>query len=390
METFDPYAASAEERLDAMSRIRAEGGIVDTPVGRYVATAAGVSAGLRDVEKFVGSFIDTADMDPDDVPISAIPEPEHGRIRRVINSVVAPHRTHQAEPFIRDLCATLVDDALREAEHSGSVDLISTVSDPLPSSVIAHMLGAPVAMQRDFQRWSDELLQVQTTAAMNGGSGGHPEFTAFLQSMIDDRRANDDPPDDVVTRFINTDIDGAYLSDRMIRTQVQFLIVAGNETTRNLISHCFHRLAVDPDLLDVLRAEPDTIDVFVEEILRLEAPVQILARAVLDDTEITGCPMRVGDRVVFGLAAANRDPAVHIDPDAFRLDRPSPRDHLAFGGGPHICPGATLARLETRLLLEALIAAVSAIRLIDDFVPQPNPVFWANGHTTLPVVIEPA
>ena len=130
--------------------------------------------------------------------------------------------------------------------------------------------------------------------------------------------------------------------------------------------------------------------VLVEESLRHDSPVQVLARAVLADTEIGGCPVRRGDRVVFGVASANRDEHVHDDPDAFRLDRRRPRDHLAFGTGPHVCPGATLARLETMAVLEAFCDSVAACRLVDGFTAVPNPVFWALGHRSLPVLLTPA
>jgi len=387
---FDPYAASPVERLEAMAQIRDAGGMVDTPAGKYIATSAGVTSGLKDVEKFVGSFIDTSALHPDDVMISAIPEPEHGRIRRVINSVVAPHRTHEAEPFIRDLCAELVAAALAVAATEGRVDLIEVVSDPLPSSVIAHMLGVPVEMQKQFQQWSDELLVRQNEGAQASLADAHAEFAAYIQGLITDRRNAADPPDDVVTRFINTDIDGEYLSDRMIRTQVMFLIVAGNETTRNLISHCFHKLADQPEVFAQLKSDPGLLEPFVEETLRLEAPVQILARAVLADTQIEGCPLHEGDKVVFGLASANRDSSIHDDPDEFRFDRPRAREHLAFGAGPHVCPGATLARVETQLVVKELLDRVATMSLVEGFTPTPNPVFWANGHKSLPVLLEPA
>ena len=168
-----------------------------------------------------------------------------------------------------------------------------------------------------------------------------------------------------------------------------FLIVAGNETTRNLIGNCLYVLATRPDLFEQVRAEPDRIPPFVEESLRLDAPVQVLARAVLDETEIEGCPLHAGDRVVFGLASANRDEAVYDDPTEFRLDRTRMRDHLAFGAGPHVCPGASLARLEAVAVIEEFCARVRALRLADDYVPDPNPVFWANGHRSLPAVLTP-
>lgn len=383
---FDPYAAGSAARYEAMAAIRAGGGTVETPAGRYVATAEGVLAGLKAVECFVGSFTDTSTLPPDEVPISAIPEPRHGRIRRVINTVVASHRTNLVQPFVRELARSLVAQALAEP---GPVDLVVRLTDPLPSAVIAEVLGVPAEDHDRFRRWSDELLANQQAAAEPATlSALHPEFAAYLDGHIDARLAAADPSDDVITRFLRTDVDGELLSREAVRTQTLFLIIAGNETTRNLLANLVHRLADDPDLFARLRAEPALIPVAVEESLRVDSPVQVLARAVLAETELAGCPVGPGDRVVFGLASANRDEAAHEAPEEFRLDRARPRDHLAFGAGPHVCPGASLARLEAVVTIEELVRAVRSMRLADGFEPTPNPVFWALGHRHLPVHLE--
>ncbi len=388
--TFDPYAPSSDERYEAMAAVRAGAGIVETEAGYYVATAAGVQAGLKDVEKFVGSFMDTSGLPEDEIMISAIPEPRHGRIRRVINSVVAPHRTAQAEPFIRALVRELVDGAIEVGTTAGAVDLVTATIDPFPSAVIAYMLGVPEEDRDRFRRWSDELLERQNARAAASLSESHPEFAAYIQAHIDARRAAPEPADDLISRFLRTDVDGEFLSDDAVRTQTMFLIVAGNETTRNLLGNCLHTLAIDADLYARVRADHALIPPLVEESLRLESPVQVLARSVLADTEISGCPMHVGDRVVFGIASANRDEQVYADPDEFRVDRDRPREHLAFGTGPHVCPGATLARLEAVALLEEFCRRVESFHPVDGFVPEPNPVFWALGHQALPAVLTPA
>lgn len=382
---FDPYASGSEERYRAMAAIRADGGVVETPSGHYIATAAGVIEGLKGVEHFVGSFQDVSGLPEDQVPLPAVPEPRHGKIRRIVNTVVAPHRTNPVEPFVRDLARTL----LGEARKADPLDLIPSYVDPIPSAVIAHVLGVPVEDRELFQRWSDELLENQQNAAEPGTlSDYHPEFATYIQDHIDRRRAMAEPPDDVITRFLDTDVDGEYLSDDAIRTQVLLLIVAGNETTRNLIGNLFHTLATDPALYARVRADRSLVPIVVEESLRHDSPVQVLARAVLSDTAIQGCPVGPGDRVVFGLASANRDEAVHQDPDAFRVDRPKPRDHLAFGAGPHVCPGASLARMEGIVALDVFCDAVASFRLAAGFEPRPNPVFWALGHRALPVAVD--
>jgi cytochrome P450 len=382
--TFDPYAVGSEERYLAMAAIRAAEGSVETASGRYIATAAGVLTGLKGVEHFVGSFQDVSGLPDDEVPISAIPEPRHGKVRRVINSVVAPHRTAPVEPYVRELAVRLLDDALA----SDVVDLIDAYVDPIPSTVIAHVLGVPVEDSELFRRWSDELLANQQSAATPGTlSDYHPEFADYLQARIDERRALDAPPDDVITRFLFTDVDDEFLSDAAVRTQCLFLILAGNETTRNLLGNMLHTLAGEPELYARVRADRSLIPAVVEESLRHDSPVQVLARAVLHETSIEGCPFVPGDRVVFGIASANRDERVHEEPDAFRVDRPRMRDHLAFGAGPHVCPGASLARMEAVVALDVFCDAVAAFRMVDGFVPEPNPVFWALGHRSLRVEI---
>jgi cytochrome P450 len=325
-----------------------------------------------------------------DIVLAAIPEPRHGVIRRVVNTVVAGHRTAPAEPFIREEASRLVERALEHSQRDGSVDLVAALADPLPSAVIAHITGAPVADHDKFRIWSDELLEAQNTVASAPMRDFHPAFADYIQAMIDERRASADPPDDLITRFLRTDVDGEFLSDRAIVTQTMFILVAGNETTRNLISNCLHTLAAAPELYARVRADSGVIPALVEESLRFDSPVQVLARAVLADTEISGCPMHRGERVVFGIASANRDEAVYECPAEFRLDRERPRDHLAFGTGPHVCPGATLARLEAVAMLEALRSRVTEVALLDGFVPEPNPVFWANGHRRLPATLTAA
>jgi cytochrome P450 len=389
-EGFDPYAPPSADRYDAMAAIRDGQGVVDTPAGWFVATAAGVEAGLRDVERFVGSFTDTSALPEDDVVISAIPEPRHGRIRRVVNSVIAVHRTGEAQPFIRSTAARLVDGALRVNDAEGCVDLVTTIVDPLPSAVIAHMLGAPIEDQDQFRLWSDELLERQSSGEPRGLVDIHPEFAAYIQELIDRRRAVADPPDDIISRFINTAVEGERLSDRMVCTQTMNLIIAGNETTRNLIGNALHSLATTPALYESVRADPGLIPALVEESLRHDSPVQVVARAVLDEAVIEGCPMQPGDRVVLGIASANRDGRVHDRPDDFRIDRPRPREHLAFGAGSHVCPGATLARLEAATVIELVCRRTASLRLVDGFTPVLNPVFWALGHRSLLATLTPA
>ena len=355
----------------------------------YAATHEGVLQGLKEVDKFVGSFVDTSKLPEDEVPVSAIPEPQHGKIRRVINGVLAPHRTMHADTFVYELANSLLDEALA---NSTAFDLVREYTDPIPSTVIAHVLGVPTEDFDRFRRWSDELLENMNTQLAGEPltlSQTHPEFAAYIQHHIDIRRAAPEPPDDLIGRFIKADIDGQPLSDAMIRTQAINLIIAGNETTRNWLGNFFATLAQSPALYAEVRSQPEIRESFMEESLRRDCPVQIVARAAMEDTVIEKQHIPVGDQVVFGIASANRDEKVFQNPAEFNHARPDLKKHLAFGAGPHICPGATLARLEARIALEVFCQKIASFTVAPDYEFQYNPVFWALGLRSLPVLATP-
>ena len=171
---------------------------------------------------------------------------------------------------------------------------------------------------------------------------------------------------------------------------MMMLIIAGNETTRNLLGNVVHTLASCPHLFEALRADPEVADAIIEESLRRDSPVQLLFRTCDRATTLDATPLQPSDRVMLCVGSANRDDTRFDAPDEFRIDRTNPRDHLAFGTGPHVCPGATLARLEVRLALRALAAAVGSIRLVEEREPTFNEVFWARGVRSLWVELSPA
>jgi hypothetical protein len=266
---------------------------------------------------------------------------------------------------------------------------------PIPATVIAHLLGVEPQDQARFAEWSDLVVQ-STYATKNrredgaegeGLAGVAPEFTAYLDAMIAERKASADPPDDFVTRLINTDVDGEHLTDLEMRTQLAFLLMSGNETTRHLIANLLETVCSDAALFARLRDEPDLVPTVVEESLRHDSPIHVLMRDCLKEVTIDGVTIPAGVKVGFGIASANRDARVYDDPDEFRLDRPSARDHVAFGGGPHVCPGASLARLEGRIALEVFLDRVDTAHLDEQYRREPVPVFWANGPQHLPITM---
>jgi len=184
-------------------------------------------------------------------------------------------------------------------------------------------------------------------------------------------------------------MDAEPMSDRMIRTQLMFLLVAGNETTRNLLGSLFYRLATDSEHMKKLQAEPSLVENAVEETLRIEPPVRFVVRRCAHATDLEGTEIDPDQPVLVSIEAANRDAAVFERPDEFDMHREHPRDHVTFGAGPHICPGAFLARLEGRVVVETFLEFVEDVHLVDGAGYVANPISWARGPVELPVVLTP-
>jgi len=389
---FDPLDTTAPGIHAGLARLRA-----DEPVSRcpnsawFLARYDDVVAAAKDVETFRASFREPGVVVPDEEQfINEIPEPRHGHVRRIINSAIAQHRIGRVEPIARDLCAGLVDALLA----TGGGDMVAGYSVPIPTTVIGHLLGAPVEDHVQWAEWSDEVVQgtyptKYRTERGVGLEGAHPEFTAYVDEQIRVRRTAEVPPDDFITRLLSTEVDGRRLTDIEARTQLMFLFISGNETTRHLISNLSYVLATRPDVFAACKADRDLVHNLVEETLRLMPPIQFLMRTCTADTAFAGADMHADEKVAFGVASANRDETHFTDADEFRLDRPDPRGHLGFGGGPHVCPGATLARLEARVAVETLLARVGSMALAPGYAFEKVPVFWAYGPTVLPVVLTP-
>lgn len=385
--SFDPLTAAFDD--PGFADLREGCPISRTEMGPwYLARYDDSVAGAKDVERFIASFREPGVVVPDEEQlVSEIPEPRHGQIRRIINSAIAAHRIGRVEPFCRQLCNELLDAALAS---NAPVDLVADYVMPVPNNVIAHLLGAPPEDFRLWAQWSDDVVQgTYPTKNRNergeGLAGAHPEFVAYVDDLIAERRAR--PTEDFISRLVSTEVDGRRLTDVEARSQLVFLFISGNETTRHLIGNLLWRVIGDPDLLSRLDADRELIPIAVEETLRLDPPVKFLMRNCMKDIVIEGTQVVAGEKVVFGLGSANRD-AVHFDGgDEFRLDRPDPRSHLSFGGGPHVCPGATLARLEARIALEVFLDRVRRARVVDPRFDAVD-VFWAHGPASLRATLE--
>jgi cytochrome P450 len=241
-----------------------------------------------------------------------------------------------------------------EMRGRDSFDLVSELNVPLPVTVIAEMLGVEPERRRQFKTWSDNLIQ----SASNPEPGRveelldtMAEMRAYLQPIVDARRAN--PTDDLISTLVATEGEGA-LSDFEVFFFVLLLLVAGNETTTNLIGNAVDALLEHPDVLERVRADPGLIPAMIEETLRWDSPIQSITRRCERDLELAGTHIPADAKVMVLLGSANRDERRFADPDRFDLGRDT-RGHLAFAIGKHFCLGASLARLEARVALEALV-----------------------------------
>jgi cytochrome P450 len=387
---FDPLDTTSGIPYASYAQLRREAPVSRTPSGVvFLALQEDVIAAAKAVDLFRSNFREPGVIVPDDeMLISEIPEPRHGQIRRIVNSAIATHRIGRIEPFVRRFTAELVEKMIA----SSRCELVHDLVMPIPTAVIAHLLGAPPEDFSKWARWSDEVVQgdyprYNRTDRGEGLAGGHPEFAAYIDRLIAEHRAADPPPDDFITRLLRTEIDGIRLNDVELRTLLAFLLVAGNETTRHLLSNLLHTCATQPEVLAALQRDPGLVHNAVEESLRLDPPVAVLMRECIRDTTVRGMPIRKGEQVAFSIASGNRDARHYEAADEFRLDRRQPKGHVAFGGGPHVCPGASLARLEARVLLQVLAEKIESVELEAGYRWEKVSVFWANGPQGLPATV---
>lgn len=308
--------------------------------------------------------------------------PAHLELRNTITRSFTPRRIAALEPRVREVVARLVA-PLRERD---SFDVIRDVASPLPITIIAELLGIEADRRADFKRWSDVML-----ASATGSGRARPfsrafgdtllELSAYLRRAIHQRRR--EPGDDLISALGATEPGDRPLSVLEIIIFVQLLMVAGSETTTNLLGNAVLALLDHPAQLDLVRADPSWIPALVEETLRYDSPVQLVLRTATRDVEQADVRVPAGATVAVLLGSANRDERRFEAPDAFDVRRDA-RGHLSFSGGGHFCLGAALARLEASIALEALVPALV------HFARTPGPLdrvdsYLARGVRALPL-----
>ena len=291
-----------------------------------------------------------------------IDPPDHARLRALVTRAFTQRAVNALEPRIRAVLGALLDGIA----DPGAFDLMQAVARPLPVMAIAEMLGVPAGDRDRFGVWSARRARMleptisprERAAGVEAGQA----FDAWFRPIIEQRAAA--PRDDIVSALVQAREEGGRLSERETLNMLRLLVIAGNETTANLIGNGMLALLRNPGELRRLRDDPGLIPAAVDELLRFDSPVQTDFRRVLADCEVNGFPLRARDNLVLSLGAANRDPAAFADPDRLDVGR-RPGAHLSFGRGIHHCLGAALARLEGRIAFEMLLERFPRIELLD-------------------------
>ncbi|HUA33521.1 MAG TPA: cytochrome P450 [Candidatus Binataceae bacterium] len=311
--------------------------------------------------------------------------PIHSRLRRLVARDFSPRRIAAMQTHIADLTRQLLDGYAR----GSSFDAMSAFADQLPVVIIAEMLGVPVADRERFRTWSDVIASNSLTTP---GIPPPPivaeavtALRAYFTDAIERRRV--ERGDDLISALVAAHDDAEALSTDELLAFVVLLLIAGNETTTNLIGNGLLALARNPGEYQRLRNDRTLIPTAVEEMLRYDSPVQTLMRFATRDIEVGGTAIAAGSVVATMFGAANRDPAQFPEPARFDIGR-TPNDHVAFGEGIHFCLGAPLARLEARLAFEAIVERYATIDLAEPDAPlQYRGSFITRGLKYLPLAV---
>ncbi len=317
----------------------------------------------------------------------SVDDPAHARLRRLVSKVFTPRSVADMAPWIDGMVGTLLDAAARK----GEVDLMADFALPLPLSVISEMLGIPEDWRLAFHDQVVRLIEVNDKPVRRAVRWlpAMPKLLRFFEDLIELKRR--EPDDKLITRLIAVEEEGDHLSRDELIGMIFLLLFAGHETSVNLIGNGLMALIDHPDQMEALRRDPGLMDGAVEEFFRFTNPVEHgTPRFALDEVEIAGTRIRKGEMVIPLLAAANRDESVFADPDRFDIRRRDNNRHLALGFGLHYCLGASLARLETRIALDALLRRFPNLALA---VPR-DAVRWRQatglrGVVALPVRLGP-
>ncbi|MEW9670437.1 cytochrome P450 [Ammoniphilus sp. 3BR4] len=310
--------------------------------------------------------------------------PEHTRLRTLVGQAFSQRAIEKYRTFIEETAHTL----LKDSKKTGKLDVVTDFAFPLASLVIAKILGIPEKDRQAFRDWAFILIQgidlTRTRFVLTEANDTIVRLSSYFREFIQERKQR--PQDDLVSLLTQTSETENGLTDDEIISTCILLLIAGHETTVNLLSNAMVGLLHHPDQLAALKANPSLIETAVEEFLRYESPTQMTARMASEDIELNGCLIQKGEQVYVLLGAANRDPRKFLNPEKLDITR-NPNPHLAFGYGTHFCLGSTLARMEARLALPALLNEIPNFELDSKNLPWRNLVGFRSLEN-LPIIFK--
>jgi cholest-4-en-3-one 26-monooxygenase len=311
-------------------------------------------------------------------------DPRHARQRGIVYRGFTPRQVAGHEAHLRQVARELVD----AVAPLGRCDVVADLAAPLPMIVIAELLGVPVDDRHTLQRWSDQLIsgadgpENVTDEVLTAAT----EFYTYASEIIERRRR--DPQDDLISLLVHAEVDGHRLSREELLGESLLLLIGGNETTRNVISGAIEALLAHPDQRRALAEDPSQLPVAVEECLRWVTPILNMARTTTADVEVRGRTIPAGEEVLLMYGSANRDERVFDHPEVFDVGR-SPNPHIAFGFGGHFCLGASLARLEIRVMLDEVLRRLPDLELAPGTEVRRVPSSFIRGIASMPVEFTP-
>ena len=347
----------------------------------------GLPAVLRLALRLAGAPQGVSPIDPPSMV--AVDPPEHTRYRRLVSRAFSARAVAGLRERTRQIADELLDGLEREAAaHGGQADLVARYASLLPVTVISEMLGVPVAMREQFLAWGDRAAPVLDMglnwATHRDVERSLAESDAWWREHLQQLRR--DPGTDLLSSLVTTtDDDGSGLTDTELRATAALVLGAGFETTVNLIGNGAALLFAHPEQRRLLAEDPSLWPNAVDEVLRVDPPVQRTGRRASRHTTVHGVPVAEGEWLILLLAGANRDPRVFPDPHVFDVTRPNARDHVAFASGIHFCLGAALARMEGEVALQALFERFPDVRAAGSGRRRGTVIL--RGHESLPVVL---
>ena len=393
MQSFNPMDPEfLADPYPTYHRLRAEDPVHHSPLGFWVLTRyEDVSSVLRDprfVKEPLAALVAArfgAEV-PRGVGLSMLDRdpPDHTRLRSLVSTAFTPRVVEGLRPRIQQI----VDDLITRAEAAGGMDVIEEFAYPIPVNVICEMLGVPVADHERFRGWSldiarglDSIWLPPDSEIPRRSAASRHAISDYFRGLIAQRRAS--PRNDLLSALIAAEAAGDKLSEEELVATCILLLIAGHETTVNLIGNGMLALLRHPAELRRLRESPGLITSAVEELLRYDGPVQRTARVASADATIGSRTIAKGDMVMPFIAAADRDPAQFPEPDRLDLSRSDNR-HIAFGWGIHFCLGAPLARIEGQIAIDALVRRLPGLELVTH-EPEYRQSLTLRGLKTLPV-----